>query len=979
MAFDHALRNIHGEKADMIPFNKWLPAANIRPLRFVALIALALWVPVSTMGQETSHTPAGRTAGATSTHPAKITIADDHSYAPFSFIDAQGQPAGITIDIWSLWSRKTGIPVEFTLMEWDAALAAVRNGKADAVGGLFRTPEREVQFDFSHPFFTIETSIFFHTQIHGIRGLADLEGFIIGVVKGDSAEEHIRQEYPKASLAVFPGTEELVQAAVAGKITVFVADDEVGRFYLAKLDQANSFHKASTPVAVNRQYTAVGKGNSELLAHIQAGLDRIDEKEINAIVDAWTGRKLLSSIPWLTICLVVICVTLLAGVVLIWNVMLKRKVTTALEVVEQRNRQLKASESQFKALFDLAPFACVVSDLQGSFLMVNQAFCRFNQLKESDAIGHTMKDLGFSVDQHDAETSIRELEQFGSVTNKETTIVSPRGERHVSLYSSRVTEVQGKQVILSATVDITPLRQAEQELRASEYRFRTFFNSNPEGIALMDFHGKILDINKNFARIVGYEPDEIRNRQFTDLLVDSYQSKAMQTFNAIRAGISRDVTDEMTLIRKDGTQLPITANGWRVTDEKSNPVMIGVFVHDLTREKKLAQEKMELQTQLAHSQKLDAIGTLAGGIAHDFNNILVGIIGYTELALKAEAHTPNSPKNAYLNGVLEAGLRAKELVRQILKFSRREKAVMGSVSMTPLIKEAVKLLRATLPATIRIEQRISANRDTIDGDPTQIHQVVMNLCTNAYHGMREKGGLLIINLENVTLQNPRKALSLEIPPGDYVKLIVEDTGCGISAQVMARIFEPYFTTKDKNEGTGLGLSVTLGIVRSHSGLIEVESSPGMGTKFAVHLPLAREAETKNLLPSGDLPRGNNQRVLVVDDEFFFLDVVRENLEHLGYQVTSCQSSLQAIEILTQAPDQVELLITDQTMPDLTGVQLIAEIRKVGVTLPVLLCTGYSETVTEQSAKHYGISKLLMKPITITDLAWAVHEILNDSQ
>ncbi len=921
----------------------------------------------------------GQTSATGPARPAKITVADDSSYAPFAFLDAKGQPSGITVDIWNLWSRKTGIAVDFNLREWAAALAAVRDGKADVVGGLFRTSEREARFDFSRPFFTVETTIFFHEQILGIRGINDLQGFTVGVVKGDSAEELIRQKYPTALLAAFAGTEDLVRAAVGGKIKVFVADAEVGRFYLAKLDQDNTFRQASAPVAVNRQHTAVSKGNGALLAIVEQGFDQIDEEEIRAIVQTWTGRSVFHDLPWLTIGFIAAGIVCFAGVVFIWNVVLKRKIATAMKEAEQRNRQLQDSEARFKALFDLAPFACVVSDFNGRFLMVNHAYCRFNGISENEAIGHTMEELGFIIDGQGASSILDELVRSGSVTNREATVISPRQGPRVSLFSSKVIELEGKKVVISATVDITQLRQAEQMMRASEYRFRTFFNSNPEGIALMDFDGKILDVNKTFTKMSGYEAAALKGQHFTELVQDTDKKKALHTFAAIKAGLSHDTLIEMALIRKDGQQLPICANGWRVTDEQSTPVMVGVFVHDLTREKMLAKQKTELETQLLHAQKLDAIGTLAGGIAHDFNNILGGMIGYTELALMHEPPIPDNKKFTYLSRVLEAGNRAKELVQQILKFSRREETVSGAVALAPLIKESVKLLRATLPATIEIVQRIAADPDTISGDPTQIHQVVMNLCTNAYHAMRETGGILTVSLETVMLQSSRKAMAMEIPPGAYLKLSIQDTGRGMAPGILDRIFEPYFTTKKINEGTGLGLSVTLGIVRSHNGLIEVESRVGEGTRFDIYLPRVNQAVTEKPVPAGTLPRGDDQRVLVVDDESFFIDVVRENLECLGYRVTACQSSLKALEAFNQAPEEVDLLVTDQTMPEMTGVQLIAEIRKTGATLPVLLCTGYSETVTEQSASHYGITRFCMKPVTIADLAWAVHEVLGGAK
>ncbi len=524
--------------------------------------------------------------------------------------------------------------------------------------------------------------------------------------------------------------------------------------------------------------------------------------------------------------------------------------------------------------------------------------------------------------------------------------------------------------------DITERKRSEAALRESEFRFRTFFNSNPEGVAILDFDGGILDVNKALAKMSGYRPDEIVGRRVTDFIPEEHHAFLLDAVAEIKAGILRDAPVEMACIKKGGDRIPISAKGWRITDEESRPVSLGVFIRDLTREKKLAREKAALEKQLIQTQRMEAIGTLAGGVAHDFNNILGGIIGYAELALLNEPDDPASKKRAYLGRILDAGNRARDLVRQILRFSRRDKAAMGPVALTPLIKESIKLLRSTLPRTIRIDQSVRADPDVISGDPTQIHQVIMNLCTNAYHAMRETGGVLTLSLENVALHAPRTFMSMHAPPGNYLKLRISDTGTGIAPEIRERIFEPYFTTKKVNEGTGLGLSVTLGIVRAHKGLIEISSGRGAGTRCDIYFPLNEETAPGRPSAEGPAPTGNQERVLLVDDELFFLDVVRENLSYLGYRVTARQSSLKALEVFSRNPEGFDLLVTDQTMPEMTGVQLAAEIRKYNPRLPVVLCTGYSETVTEQSARHYGITRFVMKPVNARELAVAVREALS---
>jgi len=385
------------------------------------------------------------------------------------------------------------------------------------------------------------------------------------------------------------------------------------------------------------------------------------------------------------------------------------------------------------------------------------------------------------------------------------------------------------------------------------------------------------------------------------------------------------------------------------------------------------KEKRVLTQQLQQTQKMEAIGTLAGGIAHDFNNILGGMIGYTELAL-VNVSFENEKLRGYLKKVLMACDRAKDLVQQILKFSRRDDNAMAGLAIKPILKESVKLLRSTLPSYIELREHINADADSIIGDPTQIHQIIMNLCTNAYHAVRE-GGRLTVSLENETFNEPKDFMSLKVPPGEYVKLSVEDTGQGIPIDIQARIFEPYFTTKKINEGTGLGLAVVLGIIKSHNGLMQVESIPGKGSRFDVYLPLRDATPLDNTGIVQDFPKVNGEKVLVVDDEEFFLDILREHLEGVGYRVTANRSSLKILEIFKLEPKGFDLVITDQAMPEMTGVQLVTEMRKLNRDVPVILCTGYSESVSEQTIKHYRINKFLMKPITRRDLAEAVHDVL----
>jgi CheY-like chemotaxis protein len=376
---------------------------------------------------------------------------------------------------------------------------------------------------------------------------------------------------------------------------------------------------------------------------------------------------------------------------------------------------------------------------------------------------------------------------------------------------------------------------------------------------------------------------------------------------------------------------------------------------------------------LHQAQKLEAIGTLAAGIAHDFNNILAAIMGYTEIT-KLRIEQPSL--HGYLDHVLEACDRAKKLVYQILTFSRMTEQERKPVDISLIIKEALRLVRATLPSVIEIQENIAAGTHTVVADPTQLHQVFVNLCTNAAHAMRQTGGVLEICLENVEITAEMTLCKPDMSPGSYMKLSVRDTGGGIAPDVMDRIFEPFFTTKGKGEGTGLGLSVVYGIVKGCGGTITVESAPGTGAIFSVYIPAISDSRESKLKTSDALPVGK-ERILFVDDEEAIANMSREMLESLGYTVTTATNSLNALEMFRNSTGEFDLVITDMTMPGITGVDLSKEILKVRGDTPIILCSGFNELITEDKAKALGIRGFAMKPFNRKDIAVLIRKALEN--
>jgi signal transduction histidine kinase/CheY-like chemotaxis protein len=389
------------------------------------------------------------------------------------------------------------------------------------------------------------------------------------------------------------------------------------------------------------------------------------------------------------------------------------------------------------------------------------------------------------------------------------------------------------------------------------------------------------------------------------------------------------------------------------------------FCRDVTQQK-------QLESQLRNTQKMEAIGSLAGGIAHDFNNILSAMIGYSELT--AISLPEGSVLHSNMKTILDAGFRAKELVQQILTFSKQHEKERVAVKLSRIVKEALKLLRPALPSTIEIKLALETESDIL-ADPTQLHQVVMNLCTNAYHAMQEDGGVLTVSLSEIFLDERTLALYAGLEKGTYLKLTIHDTGCGMDDACKERIFDPYFTTKDKNKGTGLGLSVVHGIVMNLGGAIRVESQPGQGSVFELLFPKLETNEAQEDVDAGQELTYGNERILFVDDEKMLVRVGKELLEQLGFSVAGYANAEEALKVFREKPHQFDLVITDLTMPKMTGDRFANEIARIRPDLPIILCTGSQDKITQAKENAPGIKAVLVKPVNAHVWAETIHSAL----
>jgi len=516
-------------------------------------------------------------------------------------------------------------------------------------------------------------------------------------------------------------------------------------------------------------------------------------------------------------------------------------------------------------------------------------------------------------------------------------------------------------------------QQAGLSLIQSEQRFSQIFNASPIPISLTRLaDGSFLDVNESFLSMTGFTRKEAIGH--TSLELNFYPEPSRRAFIMDQVRQHGHLHGYEQLLRTKSGQLRNHVLWLDTITIGGEDCMLATAL-DVTEQKQAEQQQKLLEDQLRQAQKLDSLGTLAGGIAHDFNNMLGAIISYAELA-KMD-HEDDAELQDNLSQVLKACKRATNLVRQILSFSRQQTLERKNLQLTPVIKEVLKLLRATLPATIRIEQSIEGELPNVLADPTQIHQIVMNLCTNAAHAMRGTQGELRVRLEALQLTNAQPKPHAELREGDYLRLIISDTGHGMDEATLKRIFEPFFTTKAPGEGTGLGLSVVHGIVKEHDGVITVQSEPGRGTAFAIYLPAQLTAESQESKAATEIPTGHGERILFVDDEAALGEVAKKMLLRLGYHPFVFSSPEAAWVAIQEQPAAYDLMISDLTMPVLTGTDLAKRVLNLRPDLPIILTSGASGTWTSAEVQKIGIRELVSKPLNFRTLAIVIHAALRE--
>jgi len=655
---------------------------------------------------------------------------------------------------------------------------------------------------------------------------------------------------------------------------------------------------------------------------------------------------------------------------------------------KQAEAALLEQQKRLTDIIDFLPDATFAVDREGRIIIWNKAIEKMTGLSATDMVGKG--EYAYSVPFH-GETRPQLIDLIFE-DNEDVILLYPHILREKETLTTEVfckalfNGKQGAWVFAKASPlhdqsgkiigaiesirDITEKKFTEEKLRKNVAWFKALFNATSDSVILVRPDGTILDLNENAALRRTLCASEMRGQNIFDFLPGEsveMRRKAIDQILYERRLVQYDEAREEKFFR---------IRLFPILDNQGEVIQVASFSRDITESKKTEGEKKKLQAQLIQSQKMEAIGTLAGGIAHDFNNILGAILGYAEMAREMTSHDPIVSK--FLDRINEAGNRASDLVKQILAFSRQVESKRFSLIPSQIIQEAIKLLRPSLPSTILIKQNIDVSAWPIIADPTQVHQILINLCTNAFHSMEKTGGTLEITVKNKELS----ALDVQRIPdmhiGKFVELSVSDTGCGISSEIRDRIFDPFFTTKGVGKGTGMGLSIVHGIITSYEGFVTCESEVGKGTVFRVYFPAFECVEPEHVEQIEIAPSGI-ERILLIDDEEILVELGTLMLEQLGYKVTGRTNSLDALMTFQNQPELFDAVITDQTMPGLTGSDLALKILQIRPDIPIILSTGYSNLISEEKAELLGIKGFAMKPLVKKEIASLLRKLLDEAK
>ncbi|MDD5284731.1 MAG: transporter substrate-binding domain-containing protein [Desulfuromonadaceae bacterium] len=893
--------------------------------------------------------------------PQSIKVVMDNNYPPYVFQDNSGKLQGILIDQWRLWEKKSGIKSEISAMDWGKAISGMKRGEFDVIDTIFKTDERSGWLDFTQPYAKLEVPIFFDKDISGITDAATLKGFAVAAKAGDAAVDLLKSNGVD-NLQLFNSYETLIRAAKEHKVTVFVVDKPPALYFLHKLG-IDEQYKRSAPLYVGEFRRAVIKGNSELLKIVEEGFKLISPEELKKIETAWFGTPLASGRTLRYFLFACVALGLLVLVLFISNRILRR-------IVNRRTEELKSSEERYRTIIEQAADGILLGSHEGVITGANKRMEQIAGRSKNELIGLHISMI-FPAESLETVPLRFDLLQQGQTITSQRDLIRPDGS---CISVEMDTKMMPDGTYQSIYHDITERKKAEKALRESEELLAEILELSPISMAIVCLDGTIEFINRRAIETFGYLPEDIpvMDRWWEQAYPDeTYRAevfaKWMDLVGKAIAGKHEIEPREYRVTCKDGRVKTTTIYGIPVMDK------VFVIFEDITQRKKAEEERLNLERQMLHAQKLESLGVLSGGIAHDFNNLLQALLGNLDLALIKLPEDAEARKN--INQAVNAGKHAAKLTNMMLAYSGKGLFVIKPISLTLLLEENATMLEAALSKSVTLDmQHLDRTLPPVMADAGQLQQVIMNLITNASEAIGDQGGKIRLStgvkkFEQAVLNSSR--LEEKLPAGRYVWMKVSDSGCGMDEETLQKLFDPFFTTKFT--GRGLGMSAVLGIIRAHKGAFLVESRPGVGTTIQVLFPIAAHTEEERgyaSVAAAETTSAERHRrvILVVDDEEMIRGVCVAMLEELGYEALSAATGEEALRLFRKHWKRISLVLLDQVMPGMDGVAVFNEMRRICPETKVLLISGFSEQEVAERFQGLELNGFLRKPFNLKHLA-----------
>jgi PAS domain S-box-containing protein len=887
-----------------------------------------------------------------------------YQFLPLIFIDDSGSPQGIFVDLIKEIAKEENWKLKFIQGSWSECLSRGRTGEIDLIASIIHQKEREAFLDFPKNYvMNIWGQVYIHKDTM-IQSILDFDGKTVAVLKDGSHASNFMKLADsfgvKCKYQIYNSFAQVADAISTKRAIAGIFANIHGYTY----ESSHPIKQTQILFNLKQLKYATAKGtNHHLIEKIDQYLKKwkVDKHSVYyQILDKWFGLKEKEVLPdWLQNSIYIVIGLFLF--IIVWIFILKYQ-------VGYRTRELKESETRLNVFLKNSPVGFGILDSSFKYVYINKVLQEINGPSIEEHIGHSIEEvlpktapavIPLLKKILSSSNPIRNIEISGEVPSRPGKMTHYLGSYFpISLNDEKAKFIGG------VIVDITERKQVEEDLRKSEIKYRSMMESLTDQLYICSPELTVEYMNPAMIKLMGRDA------------TGETCYKALHGLNhrcdwCVFDKVANGESIETTIIS------PLDGRHYRVTkmpiQNKNGTVSKMSIFRDITQYIEAVAEKDEAQDKLRHAQKMESIGTLTGGIAHDFNNIMAIILGNTELALD-DVPQWNSAHSS-LEEIKTASLRAKNIVKQLLSFSRKTDQKLQPIQIASVIKDALKFLRSMIPTTINIHRDIQTTDETIFADPTQINQIIMNLCINASHAMEQTGGDLNVTVAKVILDDNSARDYPGLKSGDHVKIIISDTGTGIDSEIINQIFDPYFTTKEVDKGSGMGLAVVHGIVKNHKGAIAIDSSLGKGSKFIILFPLTTEKPMVEARTTHDIP-GGNETILFVDDEISIVKMVKRMFERLGYKIETATTPQDALEQFSLNPDNFDLVITDMTMPQMTGVKLSEKLMDIRKNIPIIVCTGHSTLVDEEKAKEQGLAAYVTKPIDMQKTAQTIRKVLD---